>query len=116
MVEKNISKRIQFKNPKARCAHTATLYNNLLYVFGGGDDKATGFIELYTLDTKLVLIKSLIESSNEINLDTKIEVEIPLVEKIETVHTRNRSNSHKTKYSKEQQLFSEKDAKGFMLN
>ncbi len=64
-LHKNIGKRLTFKTPKARCAHSALLWDRdngngggpLIYVFGGGNGSIR-FKELYMLDTEIAIKKS----------------------------------------------------------
>ncbi|KAL0478687.1 hypothetical protein AKO1_008313 [Acrasis kona] len=57
-LQKNIGKRLTFKTPKARCAHSALLFetNGVIYVFGGGNGNIR-FKELYMLETEIAIKK-----------------------------------------------------------
>lgn len=121
-LSKNITKRIKFKSPTSRCAHTANFYNGTIFILGGSDGKTQGFGELYGLDTNLLLKKFGLEVQHQIpeieikqeNLGPEIQVietESPI---IETNQTRQRSSSMSKvkRQSKEQhQGFTEKDAR-----
>jgi N-acetylneuraminic acid mutarotase len=113
-LEKNdFIKRIKFKFPKPRCAHTSNLIGNQIYVFGGvGSDEELGseFQEMYILDIDTAIKKA----SSNYQMNSK-EEKIPVKEEgfsssiLEK--TRIRSSSKDVKYSREQQIFSDKDAK-----
>eukprot|EP01080_Neovahlkampfia_damariscottae_P004605 gene4605-7987_t len=118
-----IIKREKFKKPTARCTHTSTLVDHQIFIYGGGGgmDEKPGieYQEIFILDIEKFLSQDFLKHKENVHSRTTSNPNHNLNQQnnqseskeSDVTIQRKRSSSKDIKYSREQQIFSDKDTK-----